>query len=53
MIDIIVIGQLNTTSEEKNNMKYVTLDLCPLYDNGSSLCSYEDDTNVEIFLKIK
>ncbi len=35
----------------EKNMKHVTLDLCPLYDNGSSLCSYENNTNVEIFFK--
>ncbi len=26
---------------------------CPLYDNGSSLCSYEDSNDIEIFFKDK
>lgn len=26
---------------------------CPLYDNGSSLCSYENSDNIEIFFKDK
>lgn len=26
---------------------------CPLYDNGSSLCAYEDPNNIEIFFKDK
>ncbi len=26
---------------------------CPLYDNGSSLCSYEDSNNLEMFFKDK
>lgn len=25
--------------------------LCPLYDNGSSLCAYEDNKNIDIFFK--
>ena len=32
-----------------NGNKY----LSPLYDNGSSLCSYEDENNVEVFFKDK
>ena len=31
----------------------VCLKLCPLYDNGSSLCAYEDNNNIEIFFKDK
>lgn len=27
------------------------LRLCPLYDNGSSLCAYEDNNNIEVFFK--
>ncbi len=34
-----------------NNKKKITLDLSPLYDNGSSLCAYEDNGNLEIFFK--
>lgn len=26
---------------------------CPLYDNGSSLCAYEDNNGLEIFFKDK
>lgn len=36
-----------------DHMTKITLDLCPLYDNGSSLCSYEDNNNLEIFFKDK
>ncbi len=39
--------------EDVHNMKHITLDLCPLYDNGSSLCSYENNSNVKIFFKDK
>ena len=39
--------------EKENNMIHVTLDLCPLYDNGSSLCSYEDNNDLDIFFKDK
>jgi len=39
--------------EIKDNMKILALNLCPLYDNGSSLCSYENNTKVEIFFKDK
>ena len=31
----------------------VTFDFCPLYDNGSSLCAYEDNANLSIFFKDK
>lgn len=31
----------------------ICLKLCPLYDNGSSLCAYEDDSNIQIFFKDK
>ena len=37
----------------ENNMKHVILDLCPLYDNGSSLCAYENSSNLNIFFKDK
>ena len=36
-----------------DHLLQTTLDLCPLYDNGSSLCSYEDNNNLEIFFKDK
>ncbi len=36
-----------------NNRECVCLKLCPLYDNGSSLCAYEDNNDIEIFFKDK
>lgn len=36
-----------------DHMTKIKLNLCPLYDNGSSLCSYEDNNNLEIFFKDK
>lgn len=39
--------------ETINNMKIITLDLCSLYDNGSSLCAYEDNNDLNIFFKDK
>lgn len=35
------------------NGECVCLKLCPLYDNGSSLCAYEDSGDIEVFLKDK
>lgn len=28
-------------------------DICPLYDNGSSLCAYEDNNDLQVFFKDK
>lgn len=39
--------------ETADNMKILAVDLCPLYDNGSSLCSYEDNSDLNIFFKDK
>ena len=39
--------------DEYNNSIELYDGLCPLYDNGSSLCAYEDPNNVEIFFKDK
>ena len=39
--------------ERENNRIHVTLDLCPLYDNGSSLCAYEYNNDLDIFFKDK
>lgn len=41
--------------KEKVNkhMYQITLDLSPLYDNGSSLCAYEDNNDLDIFFKDK
>jgi len=38
---------------KRETMKTITLDLCPLYDNGSSLCAYEDNNDLDIFFKDK
>lgn len=35
------------------NGECICLKLCPLYDNGSSLCAYEDNSDIEIFFKDK
>ena len=32
---------------------FFNYNMCPLYDNGSSLCAYEDNNNLEIFFKDK
>lgn len=54
----IIIG--NSDRHHSNwGIKYILKDdklyigLCPLYDNGSSLCAYEDLENVKIFFKDK
>ena len=35
----------------EDNIIKVWLDLCPLYDNGSSLCAYEDSNNLKKFFE--
>lgn len=40
------------TSENVSNILF-DFEICPLYDNGSSLCAYEDNNNLEIFFKDK
>lgn len=42
-------------AKHKNNNKTVSLwlDICYLYDNGSSLCAYEDNSDISIFFKDK
>ena len=42
-----VIPYIKNVDDEK----YLKLRLCPLYDNGSSLCAYEDNNNIEVFFK--
>ena len=32
---------------------FFNYDICPLYDNGSSLCAYEDNNDLDIFFKDK
>ncbi len=39
--------------DEYNNSIELYDGLCPLYDNGSSLCAYEDNNDIEIFFKDK
>ena len=38
---------------DENNTIKITTEICPLYDNGSSLCSYEDNSDLNIFFKDK
>ena len=52
-IAIISKGMVYKTKEEMLDI-YFDYKLSPLYDNGSSLCSYEDNNdNLEIFFKDK
>ncbi len=37
----------------KISKKYWLNELCPLYDNGSSLCAYEENNDLTIFFKDK
>ena len=48
-------GIINKRTQSKvfNNVIDVSFDICPLYDNGSSLCAYEDNSNLEIFFRDK
>ena len=38
---------------DENNTIKITTEICPLYDNGSSLCAYEDTNDLSIFFKDK
>ena len=40
-------------SVDENNTIKITTEICPLYDNGSSLCAYEDNSDISIFFKDK
>ena len=40
-------------SVDENNTIKITTEICPLYDNGSSLCAYEDNSDLSIFFKDK
>ena len=51
-IAIIAKGTIYKTQEEMLDISF-NYKLSPLYDNGSSLCSYEDNNNLEIFFKDK
>ena len=49
---ILSKGTVYTTPENVLDISF-NYDICPLYDNGSSLCAYEDNNNLEIFFKDK
>lgn len=49
---ILSKGTVYTTPENTLDISF-NYDICPLYDNGSSLCAYEDNNNLEIFFKDK
>lgn len=49
---ILSKGNVYTTPENTLDISF-NYDICPLYDNGSSLCAYEDNNNLEIFFKDK
>ena len=51
-IAIIAKGTIYKTQKEMLDISF-NYKLSPLYDNGSSLCSYEDNNNLEIFFKDK
>ena len=38
---------------DENNTIKITTEICPLYDNGSSLCAYEDNSDLSMFFKDK
>lgn len=44
-------GIMSTKTKWPNDLEYVLFKLSPIYDNGSSLCAYEDSNNVDIFFK--
>lgn len=49
---IISKGIVYKTPENKLDI-YFNYKMSPLYDNGSSLCAYEDNNDIEIFFKDK
>lgn len=49
---IISKGTVYRTPEDMLDI-YFNYKMSPLYDNGSSLCAYEDNNNIEIFFKDK
>ena len=49
---IISKGTIYKTPENMLDI-YFDYKMSPLYDNGSSLCAYEDNNNIEIFFKDK
>ena len=49
---ILTRGSLYKTTENMFDI-IINYSLCPLYDNGSSLCAYEDNGDLSIFFKDK
>ncbi len=49
---IIAKGTVYKTPEDMLDI-FFNYDICPLYDNGSSLCAYEDNNDIEIFFRDK
>ena len=49
---ILAKGTAFKNSEDMTDINF-NYSMSPLYDNGSSLCAYEDNNNVEIFFKDK
>lgn len=49
---ILAKGTVYKTPEDILDI-FFNYNMCPLYDNGSSLCAYEDNNNLEIFFKDK
>lgn len=49
---ILAKGTVYPTPENVLDISF-NYDICPLYDNGSSLCAYEDNNDLQIFFKDK
>lgn len=49
---ILAKGTVYKTPEDMFDI-FFNYNMCPLYDNGSSLCAYENNNNLEIFFKDK
>ena len=49
---ILAKGRVYKTPEDMLDI-FFNYNMCPLYDNGSSFCAYEDNNNLEIFFKDK
>lgn len=49
---ILAKGTVYKTPEDMLDI-FFNYDICPLYDNGSSLCAYEDNNDLDIFFKDK
>ena len=49
---ILAKGTVYKTQEDMSDILF-NYNMCPLYDNGSSLCAYEDNNDLDIFFKDK